>query len=79
MAGYGKPRSTLCTEIRGVEEAIRDHRQDYLAKPKNGGGRRKDSNHWTLKLKGDPTKRASGFGQKWAEYLDAWRQLEPER
>jgi len=62
-----------------VREEIARRRGEYLSKPKRDGTPRKDSGHWTLRLrKRMDGNNEAGYGleEKWKEYLEAWETLE---
>jgi hypothetical protein len=64
---------------RVVREEIALRQKEYLSAPKRDGAPRKDSGHWTLRLKKrkDGRKRAGwGLEDKWKQYLEAWHLLE---
>ncbi len=61
-----------------VNSAIQAHRDNYLNTLKRDGGKRKDTGHWVLRLRGNPERPNYGFDKKWAQYKDAWRLLEDQ-
>jgi hypothetical protein len=69
---YVLPTSILRKEIAARET-------DYMKQLKKDGSVRKNTGHWTLRLRSRQDGRAEGgygLAEKWREYLDGWPLLE---